>query len=35
VARIAPADYAGFAAFCRGADAVESSELVIELPASY
>jgi hypothetical protein len=34
VARIAPGDYASFAAFCRGADAVESSELVIELPAT-
>lgn len=34
VARIAPADYASFAAFCRGADAVESSELVIELPVT-
>jgi cellulose synthase operon protein C len=32
--RVTPADYAGFATFCRTADALEASELVIELPAS-
>ena len=32
IARITPEAYAGFAAFCRGADALESSELVLELP---
>jgi len=32
IARISPTDYASFAAFCRGADALEQSELVIELP---
>jgi cellulose synthase operon protein C len=34
IARITPADYASFAAFCRGVDAVEASELVIELPTA-
>jgi hypothetical protein len=34
IARVEPGDYAAFAAFCRGADAIEASELVIELPAA-
>jgi len=33
-ARIEPGDYASFAAFCRGSDAIEASELVIELPGA-
>jgi len=34
IARVEPGDYPSFAAFCRGADAIEASELVIELPAA-
>ncbi len=31
-ARVRPAEYAGFAAFCRAVDLAEASELVIQLP---
>lgn len=34
VARVSPSDYASFAAFCRGTDAIEASELVLELPSA-
>ncbi|HEY6879278.1 MAG TPA: DUF3857 domain-containing protein [Polyangiales bacterium] len=34
VARVTPAEYPGFATFCRTADALEAGELVIELPAA-
>ncbi|MDB4976889.1 MAG: hypothetical protein JWN48_5230, partial [Myxococcaceae bacterium] len=33
ISRVAPTDYPGFASFCRGADAIEASELVVELPS--
>ena len=32
IARVEPAAYPGFASFCRGVDALEASELVLELP---
>ena len=32
ISRVLPSDYAGFASFCRGTDAIEASELVLELP---
>lgn len=32
IARVTPEAYPSFATFCRGADALESSELVLELP---
>ncbi|MET0282966.1 MAG: DUF3857 domain-containing protein [Polyangiales bacterium] len=34
VTRVAPDDYAGFATFCRTTDALEASELVIDLPTA-
>ncbi len=34
VTRVAPDEYPGFAAFCRTADALEASELVIDLPSA-
>ncbi|MDB4984857.1 MAG: hypothetical protein JWN04_35 [Myxococcaceae bacterium] len=33
ISRVAPDDYPGFASFCRGTDAIEASELVVELPS--
>ncbi|HEX5656294.1 MAG TPA: DUF3857 domain-containing protein [Polyangiales bacterium] len=34
VTRVSPDDYAAFATFCRTADALEASELVIDLPST-
>jgi hypothetical protein len=33
ISRVLPIDYPGFASFCRGTDALEASELVLELPS--
>jgi thioredoxin-like negative regulator of GroEL len=34
ITRVSPEEYAGFATFCRTADALEASELVIDLPST-
>ena len=34
LSRVTPEEYPGFASFCRGADALDASELVVELPAA-